>query len=100
MRQLRAVWRNFARSFVFFYEDLLLWVGLCLIQGIALLTVVFFPPVFAGLNVVAHRAVEGKHSKFGHFGRAVRTYFWRSYLYFGIWIVVFFIGGLTSIAPR
>ncbi len=88
MKQFRTAWRNFFRSFVVFYEDILLWLGLCLLQGLALLTIVLAPPVFAGMNVVAYRAAEGKHSKFVHFWQGLRHYFWRSYVVFGIWAIV------------
>jgi len=88
MKQFRVAWRNFFRSFVFFYEDFLLWAVLCLIQALALLTVIFAPPVFAGMNVVAYRAAQGKHSKFEHFWQGLRQYFWQSYKFFGIWAAV------------
>lgn len=88
MKQFGMAWRNFGRSFVLFYEDLLLWVAMSLIQGLALVTVIFAPPVFAGMNIVANRIAQGKHSNFEHFWQGARQYFWRSYQYFGIWAAV------------
>ena len=88
MKQFLESLRNFVRSIVIFYEDILLWVGICLIQGLALITVIFAPPVFAGMNVVAYRSAQGKHSKFEHFWQGIRRHFWRSYLIFGLWAVV------------
>jgi uncharacterized membrane protein YesL len=88
MKQFGMAWRNFGRSFVFFYEDFLLWILVILIQGLALVTVIFAPPVFAGLNVVANRRAEGKHSKFEHFWQGLRQHFWQSYKFLGIWAIV------------
>ena len=88
MKQFGMAWRNFGRSFVFFYEDFLLWIAMILIQGLALVTVIFAPPVFAGMNVVANRRALGKSSKFEHFWQGLRQYFWQSYKYLGIWAIV------------
>jgi len=88
MKQFGMAWRNFGRSFVFVYEDFLLWIAMILLQGLALVTVIFAPPVFAGMNVVANRRAQGKHSKFEHFWQGLRQYFWQSYKFLGIWAIV------------
>jgi len=54
-----------------------------------LVTVIFAPPVFAGMNVVAKRRAQGKHSKFEHFWQGLRQHFWQSYKFLGIWVIVF-----------
>ena len=89
MKQFGMAWRNFGRSFIFFYEDFVIWIAMVLIQGLALVTVIFAPPVFAGMNVVANRRAQGKYSKFEHFWQGLRQHFWQSYKFFGIWAIVF-----------
>lgn len=70
------------------YDDLFLWLGLSLLQALAIITIVLAPPVAAGLNLVANRVANGKRVNFQFFVEGFREYFWRSYLIGGVWAVV------------
>jgi len=88
MRQFLEAWRNLWRSFALFYDEFMLSVGLSVLQGLALLTVVLAPPVAAGLNNVANRMAHEKRVNFSDFWEGMRQYFWRSYLILGGWAVI------------
>jgi uncharacterized membrane protein YesL len=88
MKQFFAVWRNFWNGFVLFYDEFLLMVGLSVLQGLAMLTIVLAPPVAAGLNTVANRMVHEKRVNFTYFWEGMRQHFWRSYLVLGSWTIL------------
>ena len=88
MRQFLDAWRNLWRSFVLFYDEMFLMVGLSALQGLAMITVVLAPPVAAGLNSVTNRMAHEKRVNFADFWDGMRQYFWRSYLILGGWAVI------------
>ena len=88
MRQFLDAWRNLWRSFVLFYDEIFLLVGLSALQGLAVITVVLAPPVAAGLNLVTNRMAHEKRVSFADFWGGLRQHFWRSYLILGGWAVI------------
>ena len=75
MRQFLDAWRNLWRSFVLFYDEIFLLVGLSALQGLATITVVFAPPVAAGLNNVTNRMAHEKRVNFADFRDGMRQHF-------------------------
>ncbi len=88
MNQLIAPWRNLWRAALYFYDDLFLWLGLSILQGLALVTIILAPPVAMGINAVGNERAREKRINFDLFKDGFRTYFWSSYKYLLIWVAV------------